>query len=81
MSKVPFSGVPCYLSCRKVPHSLQEPEAKAKGRVPRPPESKEDPYAFFVPAVVFFLYLGFGTIYSAETLGFHLDSLGFLFGA
>ena len=28
-----------------------------------------DPYAFFVPAVVFFLYLGFGTIYSTESLG------------
>ncbi|CAJ1341130.1 unnamed protein product [Effrenium voratum] len=47
--------------------AAEEPEAKAKGRVPRPPEPKEeDPYAFFVPAVVFFLYLGFGTIYSAE---------------
>ena len=27
-----------------------------------------DPYAFFVPGVVFFLYLGFGTIYSTECL-------------
>eukprot|EP00434_Breviolum_minutum_P002995 symbB.v1.2.002632.t1/scaffold139.1/size300179/15 len=29
-------------------------------------EEEGDPYAFFVPGVVFFLYLGFGTIYSTE---------------
>ncbi|CAK9079330.1 unnamed protein product [Durusdinium trenchii] len=32
-------------------------------------DAEGDPYAFFVPGVVVFLYLGFGTIYSTECLG------------
>ncbi|CAK9079329.1 unnamed protein product [Durusdinium trenchii] len=39
-----------------------EKDAEGKGQ-------ESDPYAFFVPGVVVFLYLGFGTIYSTECLG------------
>ncbi|CAL1137683.1 unnamed protein product [Cladocopium goreaui] len=54
---------------RRMASAKNVDEAKEVKELPKETMQKEeegDPYAFFVPAVVFFLYLGFGTIYSTE---------------
>eukprot|EP00435_Cladocopium_sp_Y103_P038492 s1044_g10.t1 len=54
---------------RRMASAKNVDEAKEVKELPKEKmqnEEEGDPYAFFVPAVVFFLYLGFGTIYSTE---------------